>query len=326
MPDALQQALIFCYTESSLHAGTGSAVSAIDLPIQRERTTNFPIVQGSGVKGALRGEMRMRFPEYTKEVDAIFGPEVDKGSETSKSSEADKDKKHAGAVSFSEARIVLFPVRSLRHTFAYVASPYAIARLVREATQAGIMHVDEAQQFASIKEPAENGVWVVHEAASIVDKRTIVLEEYTFEAARDDKVAKLADWLALHAFPQTAAYAYWRDNLKQRLVVVSDSTFTDFVTNSTEITTHVRLVPESKTVDGSALWTSESLPPETLLFVSVTAHSVRAPSPPESLGKGTAGEALHWLSARFTDQPRIQLGGDETTGQGIVAVTWQLNQ
>ena len=30
---------LFIYTETSLHAGVGSTVSAIDLPIQRERTT-----------------------------------------------------------------------------------------------------------------------------------------------------------------------------------------------------------------------------------------------------------------------------------------------
>ncbi|NOG48211.1 MAG: hypothetical protein HND48_01265 [Chloroflexi bacterium] len=41
---------LFMYTESALHAGTGASVSAVDLPIQRETNTQYPMVQGSGVK------------------------------------------------------------------------------------------------------------------------------------------------------------------------------------------------------------------------------------------------------------------------------------
>ena len=42
------------YTLSPLHAGSGQAVGAVDLPIQRERHTGWPHVQASGVKGAFR--------------------------------------------------------------------------------------------------------------------------------------------------------------------------------------------------------------------------------------------------------------------------------
>ena len=44
--------MLYCVT--SLHAGAGQSVGAVDLPIQRERHTAWPMVQASGVKGAFR--------------------------------------------------------------------------------------------------------------------------------------------------------------------------------------------------------------------------------------------------------------------------------
>ncbi len=48
------KSMLFIYVETPLHAGTGRGLGAVDLPIQRERTTGYPIVQASSVKGRLR--------------------------------------------------------------------------------------------------------------------------------------------------------------------------------------------------------------------------------------------------------------------------------
>ena len=42
------------YAVTPCHAGSGSALGVVDLPIQRERHTNWPVIQASGVKGAFR--------------------------------------------------------------------------------------------------------------------------------------------------------------------------------------------------------------------------------------------------------------------------------
>ena len=47
-------ALLGLITETSLHAGAGSSVGVVDLPIQREGHNGWPCVFGSAVKGALR--------------------------------------------------------------------------------------------------------------------------------------------------------------------------------------------------------------------------------------------------------------------------------
>ena len=41
------------YGITPCHAGSGSSMGIVDLPIQRERHTNWPVIQSSGVKGAL---------------------------------------------------------------------------------------------------------------------------------------------------------------------------------------------------------------------------------------------------------------------------------
>src|SRR6266571_7561601 len=119
--------ILYLYTETPLHVGVGSGLSSIDLPIQRERTTQYPMIQGSGIKGKLRsaayaaaeGEQA----SWSKdEVNIVFGPERE-GSE------------HAGALIAGDARILLFPVRSLNGVFAYTTSYDVLNRIMRDVNR-----------------------------------------------------------------------------------------------------------------------------------------------------------------------------------------------
>src|SRR5581483_12151182 len=116
-------ALLFTYVETPLHAGTARGLGAVDLPIQRERTTDYPMIQGSSLKGRLRAEVTARLPER---VQAIFGPPTGNASE------------HAGALSVGDARILLFPVRSLAGVFAWTTSVDVLARFQRDAALADL--------------------------------------------------------------------------------------------------------------------------------------------------------------------------------------------
>jgi CRISPR-associated protein Cmr4 len=129
---------LFIYTETSLHAGVGSTVSVVDLPIQRERTTQFPIVQGSGIKGALRSQVADAENKQS-EVEAVFGADTKKdnkfaGAISVFGADTKKDNKFAGAISVGDARIVLFPVRSLAGVFAYITCPAVLARIGRDVS------------------------------------------------------------------------------------------------------------------------------------------------------------------------------------------------
>src|SRR5437016_2995821 len=90
---------LYLYVETPLHAGVGSGLSSIDLPIQRERTTQYPMIQGSGIKGKLRSVaedmVERKVGKLTDEkVTIMFGP---------KTTGAD----HAGALIAGDARMLL---------------------------------------------------------------------------------------------------------------------------------------------------------------------------------------------------------------------------
>src|SRR5437764_11733544 len=107
--------MLYLYTETPLHAGVGSGLSSIDLPIQRERTTQYPMIQGSGIKGKLRATAEF---EKVPDLDILFGSAKtdDKTAKTNMANAAksnDESKDYAGALIVGDARILLFPVRSL---------------------------------------------------------------------------------------------------------------------------------------------------------------------------------------------------------------------
>lgn len=291
--NGLLQKLLFIYTETSLHAGTGSSVSAVDLPIQRERITQYPLVQGSGVKGALRSQAQLS----DEDEGMIFGPSTD-DLRDQKNKNA-----HAGAVSVGDARLVLFPVRSLNGVFAYATSPLALARLAR-------LNVP----IPTFQQPDESVAFVT-KPSDLVNRGRVVLEEYAFNAAERNEVNEAAEWLANNAFPNGDEYKYWREKVRRSLIVLRDNDFRDFAVNSTEIITRVRLETATKTVAEGALWTQEMLPSDALLVSPVVVR-------PSRNGSVASEQEIAEKLINALNGGRMQLGGDETTGQGFVALRW----
>lgn len=284
--------ILFVYVETPLHAGTGRGLGGVDLPIQRERVTGYPIVQASSLKGRLRAEARGRLP--ANEFEAIFGPETDRASD------------HAGALSPGDARILLFPVRSLAGVFAWTTSTDVLARFLRDAEIAGLK-----AGWSVPPEPGQGEVLVSGEELKVEDK--VVLEEFTFSLRQDDAVKAIGEWLAANALPQGDEHRYWRDALPRRLAVLPRDAFRDFVLFSTEIATRVQLDPKTKTV-AEGPWTEEHLPVDTLLYAPLMATPTRA----KNGVKLSGAEVLAKVSG--LELIRTVLGGDETVGRGMVSL------
>jgi len=289
--------MLFIYVETPLHAGTGRSLGTVDLPIQRERATNYPMIQASSLKGRLRAEMRDRngWKDDDPNLMALFGKAGESGENW------------AGAIAPGDARILLFPVRSLAGVFAWATSLDALARFQRIAE---MVEIDAGWVLPPA--PSKEQAWVSGETLKADDKN-IVLEEFSFAAdqAHSQTVASIGNWLAQNALPETG-YDYWTQALPQKLCILHEDAFRDFVLYGTEVQTHIKLNPQTKTVAGSALWTSESLPVDTLLYAPLLATQSRA-------GDGMSADDV---LKKITDLNlgRTQLGGDETTGQGMVAL------
>jgi CRISPR-associated protein Cmr4 len=109
-------AILFMNAITPVHNGAGEGLGLIDRPILRERITNFPVIQGSSLKGVLKDVYR---PPKLKddELDIIFGP--------------DDGEKHASAMAFGDGNILCFPIRSLSGGFVWATSPLVFRRFLQ---------------------------------------------------------------------------------------------------------------------------------------------------------------------------------------------------
>lgn len=282
--------LLFLHAQTGLHPGSGTALGTVDLPIQRERHTQWPVIPGSSLKGILRDACR-RSAGNNGDLFAAFGPET---------AEADK---HAGALSLTDARILAFPVRSLKGVFAWVTCPAVLERLKRDLS----LGRSDADIFNLPTGPAKDKALCQQNGPLLVDGNKLVLEEFEFERTGDADA--VAAWVSQRAGGDEAT----QRRLKSHLVVLHDDDFTHFVRHATEVVARVGLDYERKTVKTGALFYEEFLPAETLFYSVVLASASRR----EGHGK-SAVDILKYLGDNLP--PILQIGGDETIGKGLCAV------
>lgn len=281
--------LVLIHALSPLHAGTGQAVGAIDLPIARERPTGIPLVPGSSIKGALRA----RSEKGGHRTVAAFGPETANASD------------HAGAIQVGDAHLVLLPVRSLAGTFAWVTSPYLLHRFSRDAREAG---------FDLPRAPAPGtALECLLLGSRILAQGRVVLEDLEL------KVSPNAQEPVLTAYARVLARAFGEaseelQTLRDRLCVVHDDVMSFLLDTATEVTARVRLDEDKKTVAKGALWYEEALPTESVLCGVLLASTVSR--------KGqtyTADELADFVSQ--LPGTALQLGGKANVGRGTCRVS-----
>ena len=233
-PTGQASALLFLHAQTGLHPGSGTALGTVDLPIQAQRHTHWPVIPGSTLKGILRDACR-RADTDKETLFAAFGPET---------VETDK---YAGALSFTDARILAFPVRSLKGVFAWVSCPAVLGRLVRDLKLGG-----SASGLNLPSAPEKDKALCRQAAPLLVDDNKLVLEEFEFERTGDADT--IADWIA----DQAVEDLYMRQRLKSHFVLLHDDDFTHFVRHATEVVARVALDYERKTVKTGASSTKSS--------------------------------------------------------------------
>lgn len=290
-----KQAAVFLYAVSPVHLGAGSMLGVIDNPIQRERHTNHPCFAGSGIKGAVRHGFEAIGGDPIL-IDRLFGP-------ASGSSDL-----HAGAVSFGDAQLVAFPVRSLKNGYVYATCPQALGRAKRLLSLIGIP-VDWP-----IPEVDEGTCLLINSDLLANDRLHLEAFEYAAQVVPD--LSALSQDLADKALPPGDAQAFFRDKLIRDLVMLSDTDFGYFVENATVVEPHVRINAETGTADGGGLFYTENLPPESLLLAPLMASQTRTGNQEDHLD----AKGVMLMLRNLLDNRLIQIGGDATTGRGLVTV------
>lgn len=286
----MQQAntILGLLAQTSIHAGTGSNTGVIDLPIQREGHNGWPCVFGSSMKGALRTRAESQYGKDNNSVICVFGPTTQNASD------------HAGAIMVSDARLLLLPIRSLTSQFKWVTCPDALGRFKRDVARFGMKALQD-----TIPSVTGNNAVVPQQTKD----GALFLEEYRFDAKTQN----------LDTLITSLANLMQRDDavtaLQQQLVIVSDDMFAHLCQHATPVNAHIAIDSDTKTVRNGALWYEETLPPETLLYVGLSATKARAQNaemPAESI--------LGAITGLFDKQPWLQIGGNETVGMGWCAV------
>jgi len=319
-----KNALLFIHAQTSLHPGTGTALGTVDMPIQRERHTAWPMIAGSSLKGVVRDKTRppdKKSDEWNQWL-SVFGAE--NGDPES----------HAGALALTDARILAFPVRSAKGVFAWVTCPAVLARLMRDATLAGIADLPfKGDEFLSLENSSiESVAFAAQDTPLAIDEnneKRLLLEEFDFtlntNSGSMESVKPIAEWIGKHA----TADEFSQKRIANYLVVISDTEFTHFAKNATEVAARIGLDYETKTVTGGALFYEEFLPTETLMYAVVLANSSRwldSDSGNGAVSKAmTATEVLNFLTSRLNKEPILQIGANETIGKGLCSVRFESN-
>lgn len=298
-----KHAAVFLYAVSPVHLGAGQAVGLIDNPIQRERHTGHPCFAGSGLKGAVRHGFEALGGDKDL-IDRLFGPDSGNGE------------LHAGALSFGDAQLVALPVRSLKGGYVYATCPQALARARRLLGLIG-----QPPVWPPLPEIAEGHCLLANPALLSGDKLHLEAFEYVAQISEED-LSKLAKDLAAKALPGKnhagdGAYDFFRNKLKTDLVVLVDTDFAYFSEHAMLVEPHVRIDEKTGTAKDGGLFYTENLPPESLLVAPLLASQTRTG---KTDGHLKAEDVMNKIKTVMHGR-LLQIGGDATTGRGLVVVT-----
>jgi len=285
---------------SPVHVGSGQGVGVIDMPIMREKVTDWPLIPGSAMKGVLRERLSSK-GKSSEWLNVAFG-------QPTTIEDPERRNGNAGALVLSDSRLFAFPVASRYGTFAYVTCLLAVKRMMRDLTAAALptdlpFHQPEDVWDGSSTYITPSSDSVLTAAGGSGSQ--VYLDEFESVAVASEELGKLADWIGGQVFEDEIS----RRMLKERLVLVPDEMFQYFVTMCCEIAPRIRILPDTKTVDEGALWYEEYLPTESILYGLVWCDKIYSYS-----GVLTERGLLNELNQTWA----LQIGGNASIGKGRV--------
>lgn len=215
--------------ETAIHPGAGRGMGVVDLPVARECSTDYPVLVGSSLKGALRDKA-----EATKanEVNNCFGTH-----------------EQAGSLLVSDGQLLLLPVRSLTSSYRWITCPHIIERYRRNLARAGFSIYP--------KVPEVNRGEVLAKGAD-----SLFLEERQFVVNGEPELdlVNTIRFLILHKETQ--------DRLIDQIAILHDDDFAWFVRYGLSIQAR-NVLDKNGTKKSKNLWYEETLPPDTIMHALI---------------------------------------------------------
>lgn len=311
---------LFLLCESPLHVGIGSDVGIVDMPIQRERHTNWPKIEASGIKGSIRESFERKYGgEDNKIIDINLAFGYDANGLDDKIKAKIKNREYAGALGFTDARILLFPVKSMKGIFVWITCPALLGRFFKDFKIAGVTDFDP--NFLRMEKDCLSpgaGCKIEYEKGF-----KVILEEFTLHGLEaKESCSKLGEWLSKNILPKDEVYSSLEEKMKKDVIILSDDMFGEFVSHSTEVITRTKIDNKTGTVKGAALFTEEYLPAETIMYTFAIASPLfgiaeKGESGNSVFKSGDSAEVIKFFKEGLN--PVIQIGGNATIGKGIVS-------
>ncbi len=279
------------YAVTPCHAGSGSALGVVDLPIQRERHTNWPMIQASGVKGAFRANFD-RYKNNIKSEDIKKRKDFDNLSDVVFGT--DKNGGYAGSLSISDAKILAFPMRSNISPFVWITCPAVLKRLQKDLMIADMPSFDIPNFMVKDDESISLG--------SIDQNKNVLLEDYEVTVSKKEDLSENLK-------------VYFKD--ADRLLLVSDEVFNYGVSNCTQIMAQIKIDSKTGTTQDGSLRYQEELPSDTIMYTVI--HWGDTKNTAEDKLKA---ETVKNFITKEVIKNHIQIAGDETCGRGIFQLNW----
>lgn len=174
---------LFVHCETKLHIlGSAPAAGLPDAAAARSADSALPCIPGALLQRALSSHFNLP---------------------------ADSDKKY-----FSEAQLLLFPLRTVRGIFAWCTS--------RER----LLAYEEAFRGTTCEArwplPEFDGALTAPSNAC-VDRSRLFLEEFSYPCQVEPRVAAVGKWLAQNAFSQQSEHQWWRAKIARDLVILPET-------------------------------------------------------------------------------------------------------
>jgi CRISPR-associated protein Cmr4 len=231
----------------------------------------------------------------------------------------DADSAWAGAIQFSEAKLLAFPIRSAKGSFAWITCPLMLERasgdgvldkgLVPQFPKPAHGQPDKSDELAFF---GVNGPLALKVRDGNSEKTQVVLEEYTFT-----HTGELPNGLGKALADLLQDDPVWAE-VKDRLVILSNGMMSFFAQNACEVAQHVRINDETGTAAGGALFNQENVPSEAFFYSVLHAFDERTAHKAKEQRRPAAA-ALAAFEEK-ADGHVFQFGGDASTGLGYCTV------
>ena len=185
----MKTAMLGLLAETPVHPGAGRSMGVVDLPVAREAATDYPVLVGSSLKGALRDKAAA----IDANTDRHFGKQD-----------------HAGDLLVADGRLLPLPVRSLTGAFRWVTCSHLVERYRRDLVRAGLTPIPE------VPHANPGSVLTAGDGGLFLEER-----QFAIGGEPDGKLVKSFEPLVLHEETQR--------RLDTRIAVLHDDDFAWFV-------------------------------------------------------------------------------------------------